>query len=82
MDSWTTIANRLTNRRRDVTREIRSFPAPIPVCDVYYNSLLEERRKISDELQKLEVCKAKDKNSVDEFISQCSLIDFSSNSSS
>ncbi len=42
-------------RRRDaIIDEIRHYPPPIPACDVQYNSLLEERTLITQELKRLE----------------------------
>ncbi len=75
MNSWERIERQLTERKRDITREIRSFPAPIPACDVYYNSLLVERRKLSEALQRLEKLKLDGNASVESFISQYPLID-------
>ena len=36
-----------------VQAEIRKYPPPIPACDAYFNHLLEERGRISDELTRL-----------------------------
>ena len=75
MESWTKITNRLKERREEIVREIRSFPAPIPACDVHYNSLLEERRRINDELEKLDKFRRDGKVSVEEYLSRSPLID-------
>ena len=37
-----------------VQAEIRKYPPPIPACDAYFNHLLEERGRISDELARLD----------------------------
>ena len=74
MESWTAITYRLKERRKEITREIRSFPAPIPACDVHYNSLLEERRRITREFQKLDKLKLDDNVSVQDYLSESSPI--------
>lgn len=75
MESWTTIANRLKERREEIIREIRSFPSPIPACDVHYNSLLEERRSITDELQRIDELAREGKISAQDYLSRSSLIE-------
>ena len=36
-----------------IQAEINAYPAPIAACDVYFNSLLERRSHISEQLGKL-----------------------------
>ena len=47
-ESWTEEA--LEGERLRIEAEIRSYPAPIPACDVYCNDLLEQRSAISERL--------------------------------
>ena len=37
-----------------VQAEIRNYPLPIPACDAYFNHLLEERGRLTDELTRLD----------------------------
>jgi hypothetical protein len=39
---------------RRVNEEIGTYPAPIPACDAQFNYLLEQRRKIAGELNRVE----------------------------
>ena len=43
----------LEKRRIDINEEIRSYPTPIPACDAQFNYLLEQRTKLSQELDRL-----------------------------
>jgi hypothetical protein len=48
------IRQHLENERRRIVDEIVHYPPPIPRCDVQYNSLLEERAGIAQEIYRLE----------------------------
>ena len=50
---------RLLQEQRRINEEIAAYPGPIPACDAYFNSLLEERGRIADALQKLDAASAK-----------------------
>ena len=43
----------LEAERLRIQAEINAYPAPIPACDVYFNSLLERRSRISEQLSTL-----------------------------
>ena len=43
----------LENARLRIQAEINAYPAPIPACDVYFNSLLEQRSRVSEVLAAL-----------------------------
>ena len=43
----------LESERLRIETEIRSYPAPTPACDVYFNGLLESRSAISERLSAL-----------------------------
>ncbi len=47
------IRGRIEDRRDQVCREIGEYPTPIPACDVHFNRLLEERRKVFEDLDRL-----------------------------
>jgi len=55
----------LTARKAEVAAEIRNYPGPIPGCDAQFNRLLEVRRILAQELQRLDRA---DDVSVDEFV--------------
>ena len=42
----------LENERLRIQREINSYPAPIPGCDVYFNDLLEQRSRICEAIRR------------------------------
>jgi hypothetical protein len=43
----------LERERLRVQAGITAYPAPIPACDVYFNSLLEQRSRLCEELTAL-----------------------------
>ena len=43
----------LETKRFGISEEIRKYPAPIPGCDQHFNYMLEERARISDELNRV-----------------------------
>src|SRR5262245_15455400 len=55
---WTMIRAHLEARKAQLYDEIRNYPRPIPACDQQFNYLLEERVRLSQELEQLdEVCR-------------------------
>ena len=55
--AWECIKNHLESERRRICEEIKSYPRPIPACDVQFNALLEERTGIFEELRRMqEIC--------------------------
>ena len=50
---WADIKVLLENEKRRIYDEIRSYPPPIAGCDQQYNHLLEERTRISQELNRM-----------------------------
>jgi transposase InsO family protein len=44
----------LEAERVRLNEEIGAYPAPIPACDAQFNHLIEQRRTIGEELQRLE----------------------------
>lgn len=52
---WKRIKDHLQNERRRIYEEIKNYPPPIPACDAQFNYLLEERARIAQELDRLEV---------------------------
>lgn len=47
------IRNQIEQQRDQVYAEIRSYSPPIPACDVQFNTLLEIRSSIAQELSRL-----------------------------
>ena len=53
-DAWKDIIAELDGNRRRLVDEIVHYPPPIPRCDVQYNTLLEERAGVAQELYRAE----------------------------
>jgi hypothetical protein len=51
--AWEKIRTQLENEYHRIYQEIKSYPRPIPACDVEFNYLLEERARISQEIERL-----------------------------
>jgi hypothetical protein len=68
------IAALLETKRFGISEEIRNYPAPIPACDQHFNYMLEERARISDELNRVvklittKPAHKDDTESIDEFV--------------
>ncbi|MDH5534469.1 MAG: hypothetical protein OEZ08_02705 [Betaproteobacteria bacterium] len=75
------IRARIETRRDQVCREITDYPTPIPACDVHFNRLLEERRKVFEDLDRLgDLCascrvRAADVGAIDRLIASSSAIE-------
>jgi hypothetical protein len=52
----------------DVGEEIRSYPTPIPACDAQFNHLLELRRLLHEELERLDAAALNHGASAEEFV--------------
>ena len=50
---WQQIRTQLESARQRIIDQISNYPAPRPACDADFNHLLEERARISDELNHL-----------------------------
>ena len=50
---WQQIRAQLESTQQRIIGEISNYPAPRPACDADFNHLLEERARISDELNRL-----------------------------
>lgn len=51
---WKEIESYLEAQKRQIADEILHYPPPIPACDAQFNYLLEERARISQEINRLE----------------------------
>jgi DNA-binding SARP family transcriptional activator len=51
---WNALRQALEAERLRVQQEIGGYPPPIPLCDAYFNFLLEQRALLTDELRRLE----------------------------
>lgn len=78
---WSRIKRHLEEERHRIYREIRNYPPPIPACDAQFNHLLEQRKRISQELTELEQLSNQDltpeqhMKSIDKFITSSTCID-------
>jgi len=50
---WNEIHSHLQNRKDRINEEIGRYPTPIAGCDQQFNYLLEQRRQIQGEINKL-----------------------------
>jgi uncharacterized coiled-coil DUF342 family protein len=50
---WESSRTRLENEYQRIYEEIKSYPRPIPACDLQFNQLLEERDRIRRELDRM-----------------------------
>ena len=71
---WASLRRRLQALAQQVSEEIRTYPPPIPACDAQFNHLLELRRLLPQELERLEAAVRDPAASIEEFIcsSPCS----------
>ncbi len=51
--AWQKVEAHLQSARAQINGEIRKYPPPIPACDSHFNGLLEERGRISGELDRM-----------------------------
>ena len=51
---WSVVRAALEALQRSVADDIRAYPAPIPACDAQFNHLLELRRALPQEIERLE----------------------------
>ncbi|MEQ9124411.1 MAG: hypothetical protein RIM80_17810 [Alphaproteobacteria bacterium] len=49
---------RIEAARRDIAREMRTFPTPFPACDVHFTRLSEERQRLQRMASALEAFEA------------------------
>lgn len=50
---WSQIRGHLENQKQRIGEEIKHYPRPIPACDLQFNALLEERARVSQEVDRL-----------------------------
>jgi hypothetical protein len=75
---WQEIESHLEIEKKRIFDEILNYPPPIPVCDVQFNFLLEERSKITEELRRMHEISENNVNgiqSIREFIESCKYFD-------
>ncbi len=65
---WADLRRRLQLLAQQVGDEIRSYPAPITACDAQFNHLLELRRLLPRELERLELAARDPDASAEAFI--------------
>lgn len=52
--TWQAVREALEAERLRLQGEIGAYPPPVPLCDAYFNFLLEQRALVSDELRRLD----------------------------
>jgi hypothetical protein len=65
---WIALRNALESLRHSVGEEIRAYPAPIPACDAQFNRLLELRRLLPDEIERVAAASVGAAASVEAFL--------------
>jgi hypothetical protein len=65
---WRSLRRTLEALATDVTAEIVAYPRPITACDAQFNHLLELRRLVPQELQRLDAAAGDPGFSVEEFL--------------
>jgi hypothetical protein len=65
---WQSLRRTLEALATDVTAEIVAYPRPITACDAQFNHLLELRRLVPQEMQRLEAAADDPGFTVEEFI--------------
>ncbi|HWB44061.1 MAG TPA: hypothetical protein VG900_01350 [Hyphomicrobiaceae bacterium] len=66
--SWHALRRELRALMETVAEELRTYPPPIPACDAQFNHLLELRRLLPQELERLEAAAGDPHMTVREFI--------------
>ena len=62
------VRERLQQIRLDILTEIQHYPTPIPHCDQQFNWLLEQRDRVSAELQALEELRERAAAALQDFV--------------
>jgi hypothetical protein len=65
---WDSLRRDLEALACSVTAEIGAYPPPIPACDAQFNHLLELRRLLPLELQRLEAAANDPATTIEQFI--------------
>lgn len=53
-NTWQEIRDHLQAQKDQIVDEIQNYPPPIPACDAQFNYLIEQRGKISVELNRVD----------------------------
>ncbi|MCL4266875.1 MAG: hypothetical protein KJ069_27085 [Anaerolineae bacterium] len=78
---WLEIKTYLEEKKNLLNEEIINYPPPIPACDAQFNYLLEERARLTAELNRLQELAGQGADDADttrllqEFITSCAHID-------
>ena len=67
---WETLRRGIEALYDDVVSEIRRYPPPIPACDAHFNHLLDLRRLLPRELERLDTAVSDGTVTLDAFIGQ------------
>lgn len=67
------LSDHLERIKRPINQEIRNYPMPAAGCDAQFNHLIEERRRLAEELSRLAALE--DAGMIDEFMDASAFID-------
>jgi hypothetical protein len=65
---WNSLRRRLEALAQSVAAEIQTYPRPITACDAQFNHLLELRRVMPFELERLDIAAADPRSRVEDFV--------------
>ncbi len=65
---WRSLRRRLEALKETVAEELRSYPPPIPACDVQFDRLLELRRLLPRELARLDLAAHDESITIEVFV--------------
>jgi hypothetical protein len=68
VEEWETLRRRLLTLAACVAEEIKTYPPPITACDAQFNHLLELRRLLPQELERLRIFAADKSQTIENFI--------------
>lgn len=78
---WLEIRTHLEQQKKQINDEIFHYPPPIPACDAQFNYLLEERVRLTQELQRIDevsvdgLAELDRSKLISDFIQSCAYID-------
>ncbi len=65
---WRSLRLRLEALKEAVAQELRSYPPPVPACDLQFNRLLELRRLLPRELARLDRAAKEKSITIEDFV--------------
>jgi len=65
---WDALQDQLQRVKLKILTEIQHYPTPIPHCDQQFNWLLDQRNEVSEELQRLEDLRERERAALAAFV--------------